>query len=378
MPKAGPGRAALHLATILALLCFAPCALSVTAEPRDPAAQAQPTEKKADQPAVPQPPPPTEAKEAPEPDIVQVMTQEAERLKPWVSSGLARSFLGAASELPIVTPRTLYRDAARTYYSEQAAAALPEAERGALEKVEADSETYYTTKYGSPLAYVRAFDLVARHGFDGFAGKRILDFGYGTVGHLALIASLGGEAVGVDVDSFLTALYSHPDDQGLRKSAAGVEGRIRLVDGHWPDGKGVGEAVGGGYDLFISKNTLKRGYIHPEREVDPKRLVHLEVDDATFLLRLHETLKPGGLAIIYNLSPAQNPPDQPWIPWADGHCPFARDVIEKAGFEVLIYDEDDSTAAREMGRRLEWDKSGMDLEKSLFGHVTIFRKPGAH
>jgi len=45
-------------------------------------------------------------------------------------------------------------------------------------------------------------------------GKRILDFGYGTVGHLRLLASLGADMVGVEVDPLLRALYSAPGDQG--------------------------------------------------------------------------------------------------------------------------------------------------------------------
>jgi hypothetical protein len=45
------------------------------------------------------------------------------------------------------------------------------------------------------------------------AGTRILDFGYGTIGHLYLLGSLGADAVGVDVDPLLPALYSQPKDQ---------------------------------------------------------------------------------------------------------------------------------------------------------------------
>ena len=41
-------------------------------------------------------------------------------------------------------------------------------------------------------------------------------------------------------------------------------------------------AVGGDYDLIISKNTLKKGYVHPERPVEPRRLLNLGVDDADF------------------------------------------------------------------------------------------------
>ncbi|HXI01800.1 MAG TPA: hypothetical protein VNI57_01360 [Candidatus Saccharimonadales bacterium] len=310
-------------------------------------------------------------------DIVETLTGEASRLGPWVTTDLAREFLGAAPRLPRPPARTIFRDPGRRYYSPEAAAALPDPDRAALEKIDLAPETYYTTRYGTPLAYVRPIEILGRHGMATFAGKRVLDFGYGTIGHLAMMASLGAEAVGVDVDSYLSALYSEGGDQGPRPNPKGVDGMVRLVDGHWPGTDSVKKAVGGGFDLFISKNVLKRGYIHPDHEVDPSRLVHLEVDDATFLSNVRDSLVAGGLFMIYNLSPAQNPPGKPWLPWADGRCPFTREQLTGAGFEVLVYDEDDTAAAREMGRRLGWDKKGMDLDKDLFGHVTLVRKPPA-
>jgi hypothetical protein len=38
------------------------------------------------------------------------------------------------------------------------------------------------------------------------------------------------------------------------------------------------EAVRTGYHAFVSKNTLKHGYIHPAEEVGPWMLVHPGVD----------------------------------------------------------------------------------------------------
>jgi len=316
--------------------------------------------------------------DAPEPDIVQQLREEADALRPWVRTDLAREFLVATNRMSVPTPRKLYRDQDRThYYDDSLATALPSAQRESLEEVEAGPDRYYLTKYGSPLAYVRVVDLLAGKGLGTLAGKKVLDFGYGTIGHLELMAYLGAETVGVDVDPFLTALYSHPGDRGVRKNEGWPDGRITLVEGQWPSTDEVRAEVGGGFDVFISKNTLKRGYIHPARETDPKRLVHLGVDDATYVKRLYEALKPGGLAIIYNLSPAQSPPDKPYIPWADGECPFPRDLLEKTGFEILEYDLADDKPAREMAHLLGWDAQGMDLETSLFAHATILRRPAA-
>jgi hypothetical protein len=132
--------------------------------------------------------------------------------------------------------------------------------------------------------------------------------------------------------------------------------------------------VGGGYDVFVSKNTLKRGYIHPEQQVDPRMLVHLRVDDETYVRAVFDLLKPGGFALIYNLSPAPAKEGEPYKPWADGRSPFTRELYERVGFAVVAFDLDDSAAAREMGKALGWAE-GMDLEKDLFGTYTLLRKP---
>ena len=63
-------------------------------------------------------------------------------------------------------------------------------------------------------------------------------------------------------------------------------------------------AAGGSYDLFLSKNTLKRGYIQPEKKVDRRLLVDLGADDPAFLKAVAKALKPGGWLVIDNLSPA--------------------------------------------------------------------------
>lgn len=302
--------------------------------------------------------------------------KEARSLEPLVKSGLAKQFLSATAQLPAVAPRTIYRDAAKqTYLSRFEAERLSEEERKRLTPVPITESRYYDTKYGTPLAYVRALDILGRAGVKSVSGKRILDFGYGTVGHLRLLANLGADAVGVDVDPFLRALYSEQGDTGVVKGK-GREGRITLLNGRFPAEEAIKQLVGGGYDLIVSKNTLKNGYIHPEKPVDQRLLVHLGVDDETFVRALFTALKPGGRVLIYNLYPAQSPPDQPYKPWADGRCPFPVALWEKAGFKVKVFDRDDTKFAREMGHVLEWDKGegAMDLEKDLFALHTLMEK----
>jgi hypothetical protein len=125
---------------------------------------------------------------------------------------------------------------------------------------------------------------------------------------------------------------------------------------------------------LLSKNTLKYGYIHPAEPVDPRRLVHLEVSDTVFVRAIGRASNPAASA-IYSLCPARRLPASR-IPWADGRCPFSRELWEAEGFEVIAFDQNDDAAAREMGRALGWNEGpgAMDLEHDLFGTYTLLRK----
>lgn len=312
-----------------------------------------------------------------EPIGAAALRQEAKALAPIVKGDFTKKFLAATAELPSVKTRTAYVDPkARLYVSKSDYEKRTEKDREGLETREFDERIYYYTRYGSPLAYTRVWETLAKHGVRDLTGSRILDYGYGTVGHLRLLASLGIDAVGVDVDPFLTALYSEPSDQGDVKGVSGKDGRVTLVSGQWPADVNTKKAVGDGYDLFISKNTLKNGYIHPSQPVDKRMLVDLGVSDEEYVKALASIVKKGGHVIIYNICPAPNPPDKPYIPWADGKCPFPRSMWEKAGFEVLAFDEDDCKPMREMGLALGWDagQSREEYEADFFAHYSLFRR----
>ena len=260
------------------------------------------------------------------------LRQEARALEPLVTSTVGRSFLQATPRLPAIAPRKLFFDEAKkTYRTEADAASLSEKERTALKPFPVDESFYYTTKYGSPLAYARPVDLLGDNGVDNVAGMKVLDFGYGTVGHLRILAALGADVTGVDVDPLLRVLYSSPEDQGIIKGPKGRDGRLRLIDGRFPADRTVRSAVGGNYDLILSKNTLKRGYVHPERPVDPRRLLNLGVGDAEFVKSLYDALKPGGRVMIYNITPAPSPPGQPYKNWADGRLRVRQGRLGRGG-----------------------------------------------
>ena len=319
---------------------------------------------------------------------IALLNNEAALLLPLAQSELTRHFLAAVSALPQIAPRTAYiNEVSREYFSPAARAALPEARRTQLSEVQFDEYRYYYTKYGSPLAYLRALEFAADEKFNNVAAKRILDFGYGSIGHLRLLASLGANVTGVDPDSYLAALYSQASDQGTVALAAvnGAwrrgRGSITLAQGFWPKDAKIVEQVGRGYDLIISKNTLKRGYIKPERKVEDKRLlVTLGVSDQVFLTAVFNTLAPGGKLVIYNLYPKPAKPTEKYKPMADGRSPFSREQYEKAGLKVVMIDAEDHKMVRKMGRLLKWDQNEKgetidDLEHNLFALVTVVVRP---
>lgn len=309
---------------------------------------------------------------------------DAQRLTPLVKSDGAKRFLAQATTLPTVATRTLYHDADKShYYTEAEAAALPADARAKLTRIQQNEEDYYNTRYGSPLSYSRPLDILFSRGVSLPPGSKMLDFGYGYIGHLRMLASMGVHTTGVDVWPLLRALYSWPGDQGEVAGADGRNGSVRLIDGHFPGEPPVLGAVGSGYDLVISKNVLKKGYIHPDRPVpDPKRQIQLGVSDEVAIKAFYDALRPGGHFLVYNICPAPTPLDKPFVPYSDGRSPFTRGQWEAAGFEVLVFDKDDTEAVRVMGRAIGWDQPedgepGMDLVNDLSVLYTLVHKPAA-
>lgn len=326
---------------------------------------------------------------------------QAARLLPTRECVASRVFVLTTAWIPVVDPRTIYTNEDRSRFVGRVEfEALPPEEQKPLEAITISPEFYYNTRYGSPLAYTRVIDLLCNElvahqaspikdaqpkpASAIFSGMRWLDFGCGGVVHLQMLAQCGIDMVGVDVDPLLAAVFSEPGDLGtfaqapISNAEINRDGSVQLVIGSWPGDKATRDRVGTGYDIITSKNTLKNGYINPERETDPKFLVHLGVSNQEFVQSIADMLNPGGYFLIYNLSPKQNPDDKPYLPWADGRSPFSREMFAKAGLEVIQFDATDDVAAREMARALEWDQGPqpMDLEADLFSHYTLVRKPG--
>ena len=316
--------------------------------------------------------------------VLQRLRDEATALRPLAQSTLGQRFLDATRSLPPIAPRTAYiNEMKREYFSVAEKSALPVSAQAKLAEVSLDEYRYYYTKYGSPLAYLRALDLAAANGIADVSGKRILDFGYGGIGQLRLLASLGAYVTGIDPDSYLDALYSSARDQGPVPPAAGRRGHpgtIMLAHGFWPKDSSIVERVGRGYDLILSKNTLKKGYIKPERKIDKRQQIDLGVGDDVFLKAIHDTLNPGGKLIIYNLYP--KPPDgkSAYNPQADARSPYTREQYEKAGLQVVALNVEEHAIARNIGRALKWDRNDKDeiisdLETNHFAMYTLVARP---
>ncbi len=318
--------------------------------------------------------------------VQQQLIAEAAALAPLATTELGKRFLAAADGLPAVATRTVYRDDnSREYFSPRETAALTEDRRKKLSAIELDEYRYYYTKYGSPLAYVRALDLAATNGLTDVARTNILDFGYGSIGHLRLLASMGANVVGVDPDSYLDALYSQPIDQGSVMPVSGGyrshAGSVTLAHGRWPTTPEVARTVSSHapYQLIISKNTLKRGYLKPERRAPKNQLIELGVSDDQFLKSIHGALAPGGVMIIYNLAPKQAAADKPFLPQADARSPFSAEQFNRAGLSVVALNVEDHEFVRQMGAALGWDKNDKgevvnDLSTNLFALYTIVKR----
>ena len=290
--------------------------------------------------------------------------QGAAALEPLMQTRLARRFLTACAELPVPPAKTIFRDTLRgDYFGRAEAESRPDTLRSRLKPESVDGLFYYQVRHGPILSYARMFEILGAVGVDSLDHRRVLDFGYGRIGHLRALASLGAAAVGVDIDPQLRALYSEPWDQGEVRGPEGRVGFVTAITGWFPGDSTTRAAVGGGYDLVISKNTLKGGSF-PDERVRQRRVIDLGVSDSAFVRGVAGCLRPGGLFMMYTASG----------PLGNAACPFSEAMLRAAGFEIMVYDGDDSPGARVMMSALHRGPAGNEtgVSGSIEGPADTF------
>lgn len=308
------------------------------------------------------------AADEPEAHPLAALRDEARALDGVYVSDQAREMLAQVERLPVIAARTIHiATRPNRGYTQSQFEALDEAQRQGLREIQIDAGDYYSTFYGTPLVYARVLDLLDLHGVDlALDGARVMDLGYGQLGQLRLWAQMGADVVGVEVDPILSAIYEGCPGVGDIADA----GSVTLIEGAWPNDEACRQAVGGGYDLIVSRNLLKRGYVKPAQR-NPAFPVPVAwgMSDEQAAGRFFEALAPGGVVVIESLGPAPDPAK----PWSDITNPWERGAWEAAGFEVLAHDAAESAFARRQGEALGWGAS-MDLGNDLHAVYSVYRK----
>jgi SAM-dependent methyltransferase len=315
---------------------------------------------------------------------VASLAQDAQKLQPQFKQALALSFLDQARSLPRPLPRALYaHQQTRQLITPEAWAMLSASEQAVYALREHSDELYYSTFYGNPLAYARAFEVLGANGFRTLTDKRVLDLGYGAIAAPRMMAAAGAHVHAVDVDPSLAALYRDENDQGVVANiGSSVRGTLTLHDGVYASnahlmkaltidgGKGItrAELATRGFDLIVSKNTLKRGFMKPA----PGRqaFVSFGVSDEALLQSIHDSLAPGGYLLIYNISGRLDVAR----PATDGRSPFTAAQFAQAKLTVVALDQSDDDGLRAMARALGWEAQMGHLSTNLFGLYTLVKR----
>lgn len=315
---------------------------------------------------------------APAADPVASIAFEAGAVSRVVEGDAVDAWLRAATHLPappevsLVFDRRVEQGMRRRVMTPEQAEALPEAEQDGLVSFTFGGDRYYATFYGTGVAYApilaRAADAL---GLDSFAGTKILDWGYGQLGQVEMLAQVGAEVVGIEADPVVHALYA----QGEASRDLYDAGSIRLLQGYWPTDDAIRADAGGGYDLILARNFLKRGYVNPEGQTPDFTRVDFGMPDRDLLGRLYDALAPGGAVVIWNLGGGPAWVGERYNAAADIRDPFAAGLWEAAGFELVAFEADDTDVARAVADALGWGDS-MDLTR-LRAVCTVARRPAS-
>lgn len=178
-------------------------------------------------------------------------------------------------------------------------------------------------------------------------------------------------------DQIVRGIYWRKSDVGKVPTFGSAEstGHLNLLFEKFPLEKDVADATGSGIDVFFSKNTLKRGCIHPAQSVDPNRRIDLGADDEEFIKSVYDRLNPGGFFMMYNFHPKRTPPGEKYRTWSDGRSPFKQTDLEAAGFKVIQFDCDDTKAAHTIAKAVGLDKTWISkMTSARYIHCSVSRR----
>jgi|GEM_PF-2022747 len=251
--------------------------------------------------------------------------------------------------------------------------------RSDLREITFGSDRYYATSYGTPIAYAPMLQHVAEfletQGTDSFSGMKVLDFGYGQLGQIAMLARCGAEVHGVEVDPIVHTLY---EVSGAADEVPGNDGRIgaiRLHFGEWFGDRDFRDQVGSGFDLLLFRNVLKKGYVTPDVPMEGFDPIDVGGSPQRGAEIIAAALAPGGIAIVYNLGSGPHVRDDgSYNNPADVRDPFGRAPWEAAGLEIIAFEADGSALMRETGVAIGWAAAVEELEL-LNARYTIVRRP---
>jgi hypothetical protein len=297
------------------------------------------------------------------------LSKDAALLKPQMKQAAALEFLRGVEKLTPQLSRIVYtHPKERRTISPAQYEALQANDRTGFERVEHDENFYFSTYYGTPVAYARAIEFAGMHGLSTLNNARILDIGYGAMGGPRMLAGAGAQVSAVDVDSLLPALYRELTDQGRVAGFDSRAGEITLFNGVYAGNVTLTKLIGKDFNLIVTKNTMKMGFMKPSNGRPP--FVSFEANDEVLLDTIYDALAPGGLLVIYNITGALDPAK----PSTDGRSPFTREQFTRANLNVLALDANDDAATRAMAKALGWEKQMGDLEKNLFALYTVVQR----
>ncbi len=142
-----------------------------------------------------------------------------------------------------------------------------------------------------------------------------------------------------------------------------------MLYGYFPQDAALVKKIGTGVDVFMSKNTLKRGYVHPDAETKAKPRIDLGMRDEDAVRMVFGLLKPGACSSSTTLARLQRRLGNRSYRGAMGAAPSPATRTSTPA--VLAYDVDDSKMGRAVAKTLEW---GSDAE-TIHATLTLVRRP---